>query len=342
MGVVNALLVLALGEACELQTPSEPYAELPQHEPGNLESDNGRQPPSFDVNDNMNQGQTARLLSRLTGSLSQISSPTRSIMYKLWFLLSLDSLADGMVPYSLTNYFIDIKFHPTKAALGDVTSVSYFLGAIGAVFAGPLARRIGLINTMVFTHISSSAAVLLFPFPPVFWMAASLLLVRAGLNMMDQAPRAAFIAAVVKPQERTAVMGITGMLRTLTAMAGPTITGFLASSERFWIAFVLAGICRLAYDAGLYILFINTKLHQHEIKPEHNFTNGQHGTTVAYEDEVLEMASLAGSNESVDEDGRDEEKSQESLTGHMLQPPADIERIRSRSPRRLIADDEDR
>ena len=68
---------------------------------------------------------------------------------------------------------------------------------------------------------------------------------------MDQAPRSAFIAAVVKPEERTAVMGITSMLRTLAAMAGPSVTGVLAGGGRFWIAFVVAGACRLAYDCGV-------------------------------------------------------------------------------------------
>lgn len=103
--------------------------------------------------------------------------------------------------------YIDRKFHPSKARLGDITSVSYLLTAIGSIFAGPLARKIGLVNTMVFTHIPSSAAVLVFPVAQVFWFSALLLFVRAGLNNMDQAPRSALIAGVVKPGERTAVMG---------------------------------------------------------------------------------------------------------------------------------------
>jgi hypothetical protein len=90
------------------------------------------------------------------------------------------------------------------------------------------------------------------------------LFIRTGLNSLDQAPRSAFIAAVVKPTERTAVMGITTMLRTLAATSGPTVTGILAGNDQFWIAFVLAGILRLAYDFGLWALFVNMKLYQHE------------------------------------------------------------------------------
>ena len=81
---------------------------------------------------------------------------------------------------------------------------------------------------------------------------------------MDQAPRSALIAAIVKPQERTAVMGITSMLRTLAATSGPMVTGFLAGSNRFWVAFVAGGAFRLTYDIGLWVLFTNVKLHQHE------------------------------------------------------------------------------
>jgi MFS family permease len=68
----------------------------------------------------------------------------------------------------------------------------------------------------------------------------------------------------VRPAERTAVMGITSMVRTLAATAGPTITGILAGNDRFWIAFVAAGALRLAYDFGLWALFVNMKLHKHE------------------------------------------------------------------------------
>lgn len=95
-------------------------------------------------------------------------------------------------------------------------------------------------------------------------MSVGLLFIRSALNNMDQAPRSALIAAIVHPRERTAVMGITSALRTLAATSGPMVTGFLAGSERFWVAFVVGGACRLVYDVGLWVLFVNVKLHQHE------------------------------------------------------------------------------
>ncbi|KAF9736239.1 hypothetical protein PMIN04_004897 [Paraphaeosphaeria minitans] len=191
---------------------------------------------------------------------SQISKQTRSIMYKLWALLAIDSLADGMTPYSLMNYYVDQKFHLSKATLGDITSASMFLCAVSSIFAGPLSKHIGLINTMVFTHLPSSLASAFIPLPNSVGWTVGLLLFRAALNSMDQAPRAAFIAAVVKPEERTGVMGITHMLRTLAMSVGPSITGLLAGNGKFFAAFVATGICRVTYDVGLWVLFVNVKV----------------------------------------------------------------------------------
>ena len=117
---------------------------------------------------------------------------------------------------------------------------------------------------MVFTHLPSSAAVLLFPLAPNLVICVIFFFIRTGLNNMDQAPRAAFIAAVVQPDERTAVMGITSVLRTLAATTGPSVTGFLAENDKFWIAFVAAGTLRIAYDCGLWALFVNMRIPRSE------------------------------------------------------------------------------
>ncbi|WVW78214.1 hypothetical protein I302_100165 [Kwoniella bestiolae CBS 10118] len=200
--------------------------------------------------------------SKWSSKLSQISPKTRIVMYKLWPLLAVDSLADGMVGYALTTYYLSQKFDLSNGTLGDITSISYFLAAISSIAAGPLANHLGLINTMVFTHVPSSTAVLLFPAPDSLVLTIILFFVRTGLNNMDQAPRAAFIAAVVPSDELTAVNGITSTIRTLASTAGPTITGWLAGGERFGIAYVAAGSLRLAYDFGLWALFVGMKLNQ--------------------------------------------------------------------------------
>ncbi|GAB7326812.1 hypothetical protein MBLNU13_g10749t1 [Cladosporium sp. NU13] len=272
MGVVNSALAYFLTAECEADVASDTYAQVSQNESDDIELD--EQEPSTQRSHKAFDPPAApsnRLLSWMGSWFANISTPTLRIVYKLWLLLMADSFADGMVPFALCNLWLERQFNPSTATLGDVTAISYLLAAISSVFAGPLARRIGLINTMVFTHVPSSAAVFLFGLPSHLWMSIVLLFIRAGLNNMDQAPRAAFIAAVVKPEERTAVMGITATLRTIAAMIGPSITGLLAAGDRFWIAFLVAGGLRLAYDFGLYALFVNMKLYQHEtVAPSEN------------------------------------------------------------------------
>lgn len=260
MGGANMLFCLLLSENCEIAKP--PETETPETSETLLDE---RRSQDGETEDGLSSSATSDSHpSKKPSLIAQISSETLSIMFKLWFLLIIDSLADGMVGYSLTTYFLDQKFHVSKSTLGDITSVSYLLSSLSTVFAAPLANRLGLINTMVFTHLPSSAAVLCFPFPRGIYLTVALFFLRTGLNNMDQAPRSAFIAAVVRPEERTAVMGITSMLRTLAATAGPSVTGLLAGHDRFWIAFVAAGSLRIAYDLGLWAMFINMKLFQHE------------------------------------------------------------------------------
>ena len=288
MGGVNMVLTLGLSSKCEVNEEGEDKTE----EAGVL----------LDEMDERDSVETQIPSPALTdrseipakkSRFQQISQATRSVMYKLWFLLVIDSLADGMVPYSLTTYYMDQKFDLPKSTLGDITSISYVLSSCSSIFAGPLSRRLGLINTMVFTHLPSSAAVLFFPLPSGIFFTVALFFLRTGLNNMDQAPRSAFIAAVVKPEERTAVMGITSMLRTLAATAGPTVTGIFAGDDRFWIAFIAAGALRIAYDLGLWAMFVNMTLHQHEEKREMKQVDGSRQREVD-EEELQEMQARPG------------------------------------------------
>lgn len=274
MGGLNMVCTVFLSDKTELQAATETNSNTSEVESSetllarkaSIDDDRDED----DVAEPVSVAQPATQSAAKKGLFAQISQATRSVMYKLWFLLIVDSLADGMTPYALTNYYFDKKFHLDKSTLGSIISISYILASCSTVFAGPLARRLGLINTMVFTHLPSSVAVLLFPFPSSLGVTVALFFLRTGLNNMDQAPRSAFIAAVVKPEERTAVMGITSMLRTLASTAGPSVTGILADNDRFWIAFVGAGLLRICYDLGLWALFVNMKLHLHEEKEVNN------------------------------------------------------------------------
>lgn len=300
MGACAVLATLSLSSKCELRK----IAVVKEREAGEAAEgllENHELSPDVDRH---HAAEEMPEVKREPSKIAQISKETRSVMYALWFLLMVDSLADGMVSMSLTTYYMDEKFHLSKSTLGDVISASYFLAACSTVFAGPLARHIGLVNTMVFTHIPSSLAVLVFPLPQNQFLTFALLLLRMGLNNMDQAPRAALIAAVVKPEERTAVMGITSTLRTLANVTGPSFTGVLGDHNLFWVAFVVGGALRLAYDVGLFVLFINVQLYKHEPVAERPSTiHGGESSADAFElgsDDDVE-ASLPLSSGSRDE-----------------------------------------
>lgn len=265
-GIIGAILCLGLSTRCE--AAGEKRAEMVERGRGGgdgeeeevlLEAMTPSTTDGFEDSARRSARQPQQP-ARKQSYFSQISKATRSIMYKLWILLAIDSLADGMTPYSLMNYYVDQKFHLSKATLGDITSASQFLCAFSAIFAGPLAKKIGLINTMVFTHLPSSISSAFIPLPSSVGWTVGLMLFRAALNSMDQAPRTAFIAAVVKPEERTGAMGITSMVRTLAMSLGPSITGLLSGGGQFWIAFLATGICRITYDLGLWVLFVNVKV----------------------------------------------------------------------------------
>jgi MFS family permease len=186
MGGLGVVLTLMLSEKCEIEKvpleSEESEILLQENDPKALQENGEDGSSSTSAPKDTSKSQQKSFAALFT----QISPETRSVMYKLWFLLIIDSLADGMVPYSLTNYYLDQKFHLPKSSLGDITSLSYLLSSCSTIFAGPLARRLGLIKTMVFTHIPSSAAVLFFPLPSGLWATVILFFIRTGLNNMDQ------------------------------------------------------------------------------------------------------------------------------------------------------------
>lgn len=130
-----------------------------------------------------------------------------------------------------------------------------FVSTLGNIFAASLAKRLGLIQAMVATHLPSSIFLGLLPVPPGLPLTICLLVGRSVLNSMDQAPRSAFLSLVVLPEERTAVMGVVNILKTLAQSSGPTLTGVLAGRDHFWVAFVVAGSLKAAYDLGLLVFF---------------------------------------------------------------------------------------
>ena len=186
----------------------------------------------------------------------QISSSSRAILVKLCLLFAVDSMASGLVPASWVTYFFTRKFALPEGKLGTLFFVTNIISAASNLVASSIAKRIGLIRAMVFTHLPSAIFLALIPLPSAVGLAMTFLILRSCSQSMDQAPRQAFLAAVVLPSERTAVMGVVNVVKTLSQSAGPVVTGWLAGINKFWIVFMLAGAMKASYDLGMLKMFM--------------------------------------------------------------------------------------
>lgn len=196
------------------------------------------------------------ILAKIKSILPTLSPESASLVTKICLLFAIDSIASGLTPGSWITYWLHGKFDLAEGTLGTLFFLLNLLSSASNLVASSLARRIGLIRTMVFTHIPASLALSLVPFPASVAVVMALLVFRACTNSMDQAPRQAFLAAAVLPGERTAVMGTVNVVKTLSQSLGPVVTGTLAGQDRFWIAFVMAGALKLSYDVLMLALFL--------------------------------------------------------------------------------------
>ena len=191
--------------------------------------------------------------------IPHLSAHSRVTVIKLCLLFAIDSFASGLVPASWLTYFFNRKFALPEGSLGTLFFVTNIISAISNLAASSLAKRIGLVKTMVFTHLPSAIFLALIPLPNVVWLAMALLVLRSSMSSMDQAPRQAFLSAAVLPSERTAVMGVVNVVKTLSQSGGPVATGWLAGIDKFWIAFLVAGGLKATYDLALLKMFLGYK-----------------------------------------------------------------------------------
>ena len=177
--------------------------------------------------------------------------PSRRIVYKMAALFSIDAFAGGFAVQSLVALWLFNKFGLSLAAAGLFFFWSGVLAAFSFPVAAWLARRIGLVNTMVFTHIPSSLCLILAAVAPRLDLALALLLVRAALSQMDVPTRSSYVMAVVTPPERPAAASVTSVPRSLAAAASPAIAGALfAAGLEAW-PLIICGVLKIAYDLGL-------------------------------------------------------------------------------------------
>jgi MFS family permease len=185
--------------------------------------------------------------------------PSRKIVFKLAALFSLDAFAGGVVVQSLVALWLFQRFDMSLAAASLFFFWSGLLSAFSFPVAAWLSRRIGLINTMVFTHIPSSLCLILAAFAPTLWLALSLLLVRAALSQMDVPTRSSYVMAVVTEGERTAAASVTSVPRSLAAALGPALAGAMFGAAFLAGPFLVCGTLKITYDLLLLLQFRHVK-----------------------------------------------------------------------------------
>jgi MFS family permease len=182
---------------------------------------------------------------------------SRGIVLKLSGLFALDSFAGGFVIQSFAAYWFYLRFGVNAATLGSIFFGANILAGISALFASRLASRFGLVNTMVFTHLPSNVLLILVPLMPTLSLAVLVLFLRFSISQMDVPTRQSYTMAVVRPEERSATAGITGVARTTGAAIAPLFAGFLFARPALMSApFFIAGALKIAYDLLLYREFV--------------------------------------------------------------------------------------
>ncbi|HLF56345.1 MAG TPA: MFS transporter, partial [Thermoanaerobaculia bacterium] len=185
----------------------------------------------------------------------RLSPESRSRLARICALFAVDSFAGGFLSSALLAWFFFERFGAGPAAIGMLFAAARAANALSHLGAAWLARRIGLVNTMVFTHLPSSLLLATVPFAPSFPIAAALFLVREGLVEMDVPTRQSYVLGILRPEERTFASGATHLVRTLGWSLGPVAAG--AATARFGLAapLVVAAALKIGYDLALWRSF---------------------------------------------------------------------------------------
>ena len=178
--------------------------------------------------------------------------PSRGIVVRLAALFSVDAFAGGLVVNALLSLWLLQRFGLTLAQAGAFFFWAGLLSAASQLAAPLVARRIGLLNTMVFTHIPANVCLVLAALAPTLPMALGLLLVRSALSQMDVPTRTAYVMAVVTPAERSAAASFTAVPRSLAAALSPTLSGALFAAGWISLPLIGCGVLKIAYDLALW------------------------------------------------------------------------------------------
>jgi MFS family permease len=198
--------------------------------------------------------------SRIAESAPQAPlGPSRGVVYKLAALFSLDAFAGGFIVQSMLALWLFQQFDLSISAASVFFFWSSTLGAFSFLIAVRLARRIGLVNTMVFTHIPSSVLLILAAFSSSLDVTLGLLLVRSALSQMDVPTRTSYVMAVVTPAERATAASVTAVPRSLAAAISPTFAGVLLTTAFPGLPLIVCGTLKIVYDLALLYSFRHIK-----------------------------------------------------------------------------------
>ncbi len=189
------------------------------------------------------------------GAVPAPLGPSKRIVFTLAAVFSLDSFGSGFVVQSLLALWLFKRFGLSPATTGAVFFWSGVCAAGSQLLAARLAARIGLINTMVFTHLPANLFLVLVPFMPNLPLAVALLLARSLLQQMDVPARTSYVMAVVSPAERPAAASVTNVPRSLAAALSPLLAGYLLSRSPFGWPLLIGGVLKGGYDLLLLFLF---------------------------------------------------------------------------------------
>ena len=202
------------------------------------------------------------LSSEPRSALARLSGLHRShrVVLRLSALFSLDSFGGGFVVQSFAAYWFYLRFGIDPKTLGTLFFAANVFAGLSALVASRLANRIGLVNTMVVTHLPSNVLLMLIPMMPTLPLASLVLLLRFSISQMDVPTRQSYTMAVVAPDERAAASGITGVARTTGAAISPLFAGLLFSHPSLInLPFYIAGVLKITYDLLLYRAFRSLK-----------------------------------------------------------------------------------
>jgi MFS family permease len=257
IGAALAVLFLRLTRAIEPVRSAPPVAGAARPGAGAAQQDSGAaRPGAGRASPSAGSPQPPAVAARPFLGLHR----SKRIVLKLAGLFSLDAFAGGFVVQSLMAYWFHKRFGVQPALLGSIFFAANILAGVSALSAARVARRVGLINTMVFTHLPSNVLLMLVPLMPTLPLAIAVLLLRFAISQMDVPTRQSYTMAVVDPDERSAASGITSVARTTGASIAPVFTGLLLASRALMgVPFLVAGGLKIVYDLALLASFRGIK-----------------------------------------------------------------------------------